>query len=406
MASVREALKSSLKLAFFRSEPIKEHYKFCGELGKGSFARVVHAKRRDTGESVAIKCIQKGGKTTVKLLEAEVSILNIVSHPNCVSVQEIFDTPKTLYLVMDMCLGGELLKRISLQERFSEREASILVKDLLLGLEYLHSLGIIHRDLKPENLLFADDPVDSRLQITDFGLSKILQGKHQFLFSRCGTPAYVSPELLLGKPYDGKVDLWAAGVITYLLIAGYAPFWGETMEQLFDKIIAADFAFHAKYWEHVSNAGMHFVEQHLEPNTDKRFTASQALQHPWITGDFAQKKKTLQSMPRLRAYATKRSNDVSMANLLLVADDSPLVTDFSAAPPSAAAGSSFDVSLLSKIGRASAIVALHPAYRHDPWKYFADNIAPTRVAAGRALESSAQAEHTGASISPRSASSS
>jgi calcium/calmodulin-dependent protein kinase I len=304
------AARAFIKSFFKSGEAVEKYYKFGAKLGSGAFATVVVAKSRETKEKVAIKIIHKSGKTNVKLMEQEVEVLNNVHHPNCVSVREIFDTDKALYLVMDLCTGGELLAAISRKERFSEAQASAVVKDILLGLQYLHQNGIVHRDLKPENVLLESRAPDSTVKISDFGLSKLVQGKRQFLFSRCGTPAYVAPEVILAKPYDSKVDLWAVGVITFLIIAGHPPFYGETLDKLFDVIVRAEFAFYEKYWGHISSPCMHFVEQLLELDPAKRYSAEQALAHPWITGVMP-KAPTLRSMAGLQAYSLARSRGIT-----------------------------------------------------------------------------------------------
>jgi Protein kinase domain len=273
-------------------------------------------------------------------------------------------------------------------------------------------------------LLFENDEPNAAVKITDFGLSKLMTGKRQFLDSRCGTPAYVAPEILLGEQYGPKVDLWAVGVITYLLLAGYPPFWGDTMEELFDRIIDADFAFHAQYWSSVSNEGMHFVEQLLEPKVSKRYSATDALKHPWIV-KAKPKMPSLSSMYGLRAYRNNRqatANETYAAQRAAAegaAAQAAAATAASSAAPSSSkdlSGSSFTSEDDSEkdptydpsaTGAASTTAAppvdlLADSRVLDSWKHFLDETKKTRRAVGASLESSVHAEARERQLSGRS----
>jgi calcium/calmodulin-dependent protein kinase I len=161
------------------------------------------------------------------MLETEISVLSKVRHPNCVSLLELFETEDAVYLVTDLAEGGELFDQLLKKGFYGEGDAARLVHQMLLGVEYLHNAGIVHRDLKPENLLFADKTENSRLMITDFGLSKVLTGGNDVLMTACGTPGYVAPEVLEQIGHGKPVDIWSVGVIAYTLLCGYTPFWGE-----------------------------------------------------------------------------------------------------------------------------------------------------------------------------------
>lgn len=268
---------------FVSHDEITKYYVVKETLGAGAFAEVKRAVNRKTGDSVAIKMIDKRRTgTKITHLEAEVDILNKVRHENCVSVIEIFDSPNYLYLVMDLVEGGELFEQIINLKTFDERHAARTVRDILRGLRYLHKLGIVHRDLKPENLLLSSkDPQKAVVKITDFGLSKLM-GRRRFLESRCGTPAYASPEILRALPYDGKVDLWAVGVILYILLSGYAPFYGDTTDELFERIMAGAYHFPDEIWSSVSESAKDLVCKLLTVDPADRPSAHEALQHPWI----------------------------------------------------------------------------------------------------------------------------
>lgn len=166
----------------------------------------------------AVKCIDKASLTAEdeEALRVEVEVLQLVHHPNIVQLREVFDCQKTFYMVMEEMSGGELFDRIVEKEKYSEKEASNVVKKLAAALLYCHNQGIAHRDLKPENLLYQSTSEDAEIKIADFGLAKLIKGD-SLMQTACGTPGYVAPEILEGRPYGAEVDLWSLGVITYIL---------------------------------------------------------------------------------------------------------------------------------------------------------------------------------------------
>jgi len=216
-------------------------------------------------------------------LQTEVDILTQVEHPHIIYLKEVFDTPDTLYLVMELILGGELFDKITEIGAYSERTAAELVRNIVSAVEYLHSMQIAHRDLKPTNLLLksSDDLTD--VKIADFGLSKIL-GENTMMQTACGTPIYVAPEVLTGEAYEREVDMWSIGVITYILLCGFPPFFddGSNMAKLFDQILGGDFDYPEEYWEDVSDEAKDFIDNLLIVDPKCRFTAAQALEHPWL----------------------------------------------------------------------------------------------------------------------------
>ncbi|XP_010854020.1 PREDICTED: calcium/calmodulin-dependent protein kinase type 1B [Bison bison bison] len=177
---------------------------------------------------------------------------------------------------------------------YTEKDASHLVAQVLGAVSYLHSLGIVHRDLKPENLLYATPFEDSKIMVSDFGLSKIQAGN--MLGTACGTPGYVAPELLEQKPYGKAVDVWALGVISYILLCGYPPFYDESDPELFSQILRANYEFDSPFWDDISESAKDFIRHLLERDPQKRFTCQQALQHLWISGDTAFDKDILGSV--------------------------------------------------------------------------------------------------------------
>jgi len=284
--SAVEALKSSLRKVrtFFSSDNINKYYEFKEVIGSGFFATVYRGIEISSGQEVAIKSIDKtkADERHFHMMEEEVQILQTVRHSHCVSMIEIFDSPKHLHLVMELITGGELFDHIIAQKRFVEEEAKRMMREICLGLEYLHKLGIVHRDLKPQNILLEKPGPTPTLKITDFGLSKVIRGKGKFLHSRCGTPAYAAPELIRGRPYGPKVDTWAAGVILYILLSGNVPFSGDDNRELFDRITSGDYYIGGKVWKGVSSDAKDLVRKLLVVDPEKRFSTTEALNHPWL----------------------------------------------------------------------------------------------------------------------------
>ncbi|XP_070146569.1 calcium/calmodulin-dependent protein kinase type 1B isoform X1 [Ovis canadensis] len=262
---------------------------------RGAFSEVVLAQERGSSHLVALKCIPKKAlRGKEALVENEIAVLRRVSHPNIVALEDVHESPSHLYLAMELVTGGELFDRIMERGSYTEKDASHLVAQVLGAVSYLHSLGIVHRDLKPENLLYATPFEDSKIMVSDFGLSKIQAGN--MLGTACGTPGYVAPELLEQKPYGKAVDVWALGVISYILLCGYPPFYDESDPELFSQILRASYEFDSPFWDDISESAKDFIRHLLERDPQKRFTCQQALQHLWISGDTAFDKDILGSV--------------------------------------------------------------------------------------------------------------
>ena len=213
-------------------------------------------------------------------------VLKSVDHPNIIHLKEIFETDTMLYIVTEVVTGGELFDRIVEKGSYSERDAALLVKKFVTALEYLHDKNIVHRDLKPENLLLKSPDQDTEVKLADFGLSKVL-GQEVMMQTACGTPGYVAPEILQTSDtgYGKEVDMWSVGVITYILLCGFPPFYNENVAQLFESIIKADFDYPSDYWDHISDDAIDFIDNLLIPDPAKRMTASDALKHSWLAGN-------------------------------------------------------------------------------------------------------------------------
>jgi len=191
-----------------------------------------------------------------------------------------------LYIVTEIVSGGELFDRIVSKGSYTEKDAADLVVKFLEAIEYLHEKGIVHRDLKPENLLLKSKDNDSDVKLADFGLSKIV-GQEVLMQTACGTPGYVAPEVLRQKGYGKAVDMWSVGVITYILLCGYPPFYDEDQATLFETIIRGKFEFHAEYWKDISSSAKDLIRKMLTVDPKKRLDAKQALKHPWVAGEEA-----------------------------------------------------------------------------------------------------------------------
>eukprot|EP00479_Gromia_sphaerica_P008001 TRINITY_DN2888_c0_g1_i2.p1 TRINITY_DN2888_c0_g1~~TRINITY_DN2888_c0_g1_i2.p1 ORF type:complete len:198 (+),score=27.62 TRINITY_DN2888_c0_g1_i2:345-938(+) len=175
-----------------------------------------------------------------------------VSHPNIVEFVELFDSHDNVYVVLEYLNGGELFDAIVDKGYFSEREAANVISDITLAIQYLHKQGIVHRDIKPENLIFSSRGDERHIKLTDFGLSKILKYENSIMCTRCGTPGYVAPEVLRGRPYSMAVDMWSLGVVLYILLCGYPPFYHSNQKKLFEKIQKAGYIFPSSPWDNIS----------------------------------------------------------------------------------------------------------------------------------------------------------
>uniref|UniRef100_A0A671TNQ1 Serine/threonine-protein kinase DCLK2 n=1 Tax=Sparus aurata TaxID=8175 RepID=A0A671TNQ1_SPAAU len=266
------------------SSIINEKYQVGKVIGDGNFAVVKECVERSTGQEYALKIIDKArccGKE--HLIENEVAVLRRVRHPSIIQLIEVDETPSQLFLVMELVKGGDLFDAITSSTKYSERDASAMVFNLAGAIKYLHRMNIVHRDIKPENLLVCEYPDGTKsLKLGDFGLATVVEGP---LYTVCGTPTYVAPEIIAETGYGLKVDIWAAGVITYILLCGFPPFRSENnvQEELFDQILRGKLEFPSPDWDAISLPAKMLISQMLQVNVDTRFTAEEVLSHPWVT---------------------------------------------------------------------------------------------------------------------------
>uniref|UniRef100_A0AAY4C5G4 Serine/threonine-protein kinase DCLK2 n=1 Tax=Denticeps clupeoides TaxID=299321 RepID=A0AAY4C5G4_9TELE len=262
---------------------ILERYRVSRVIGDGNFAVVRKCVARATGQEFALKIIDKvkcSGKE--HLIANEVAVLRRVRHPSIIMLMEEVDTPTNLYLVMELVKGGDLFDAITSSTKYCERDASAMLFNLTAAIRYLHQLNIVHRDIKPENLLVCEYPDGTKsLKLGDFGLATVVEGP---LYTVCGTPTYVAPEIIAETGYGLKVDIWAAGVITYILLCGFPPFHSEKnqQEELFNQILQGKLEFPSPYWNNIGAAAKELIGHMLQVNVDTRYTADEVLSHPWV----------------------------------------------------------------------------------------------------------------------------
>jgi len=261
---------------------VSDKYHIRHIVGDGNFAVVRVCYSRTSRKEYAVKIIDKAkcqGKE--HMIESEISILSSISHPNIIQLHEVFDFSSEKYLVMEFVSGGDLFDAIAADIKYSEVVARDMVKDLANALQYLHDHMVCHRDIKPENLLVINKQDTKSLKLADFGLAVSVT---EPLFTVCGTPTYVAPEILAETGYGVKVDVWAIGVIMYILLCGYPPFSSRTnnQEELFDQILSGLFEFNSPDWDSISYPAKELVSWSLVVDPLQRYSAKEILQHPWI----------------------------------------------------------------------------------------------------------------------------
>nr|XP_054493640.1 calcium/calmodulin-dependent protein kinase type II subunit gamma isoform X1 [Agelaius phoeniceus]XP_054493641.1 calcium/calmodulin-dependent protein kinase type II subunit gamma isoform X1 [Agelaius phoeniceus] len=286
-----------------------DEYQLYEELGKGAFSVVRRCVKKNSSQEYAAKIINTKklsaraefepvwtpdaviatSRVSVLLLlqdhqklEREARICRLLKHPNIVRLHDSISEEGFHYLVFDLVTGGELFEDIVAREYYSEADASHCIHQILESVNHIHQHDIVHRDLKPENLLLASKCKGAAVKLADFGLAIEVQGEQQAWFGFAGTPGYLSPEVLRKDPYGKPVDIWACGVILYILLVGYPPFWDEDQHKLYQQIKAGAYDFPSPEWDTVTPEAKNLINQMLTINPAKRITADQALKHPWV----------------------------------------------------------------------------------------------------------------------------
>nr|XP_031315952.1 serine/threonine-protein kinase 33 isoform X3 [Camelus dromedarius] len=271
---------------------IQEIYTFGRILGQGSFGMVIEAIDKETETKWAIKKVnkEKAGRSAVKLLEQEVNILKSVKHQHIIHLEQVFETPKKMYLVMELCEDGELKEILDRKGHFSENETKWIIRSLASAIAYLHNKDIVHRDLKLENIMvkssFIDgnDEMNLNIKVTDFGLAVKKQGRSEaMLQTTCGTPIYMAPEVINAHDYSQQCDIWSIGVIMYILLCGEPPFMASSEEKLFELIRKGELNFKKSVWDSISDSAKSVLKQLMKVDPAHRITAKELLDNQWLT---------------------------------------------------------------------------------------------------------------------------
>lgn len=259
-------------------------------IGTGKFAVVYPCSRRNNPEKkYALKVINTrvGDMASLNRIHEEINILQMLgNHPGLVSLVDSDEgQPGCIRLVLELCEGGELYDRIQQKQYYPEHEAKLAVRQLLDAVAFIHSKGIMHRDLKPENILLASKVSNTDLKISDFGLAKISKDYPRRLprsHSICGSDFYLAPEVIKQEEYGREIDIWALGVITYVLLSGSLPFFHNVLHKLYRQIVERDLSFPDQAWKNVSKGALDFILRLLQVRAGDRLTADQAISHPWL----------------------------------------------------------------------------------------------------------------------------
>ncbi|OII71297.1 calcium calmodulin dependent protein kinase [Cryptosporidium ubiquitum] len=277
---------------------LSEMYQRVKKLGSGAYGEVLLCRDKVTHVERAIKIIRKTSVSTSSnstLLE-EVAVLKLLDHPNIMKLYDFFEDKRNYYIVMECYKGGELFDEIIHRMKFNEVDAAVIIRQVLSGVTYLHKHNIVHRDLKPENLLLESKDKDAMIKIVDFGLSAVFENQKK-MKERLGTAYYIAPEVLR-KKYDEKCDVWSIGVILFILLAGYPPFGGQTDQEILKKVEKGKYTFDSPEWKSVSEGAKDLIKQMLQYDSQRRISAQQALEHPWIK-EMCSKKESGIELPSL-----------------------------------------------------------------------------------------------------------
>ncbi|KII64640.1 Calcium/calmodulin-dependent protein kinase type II subunit delta [Thelohanellus kitauei] len=254
------------------------------DLGRGAFSIVRRCVHKSTNKSYAAKIVKvsKMSDRDLMKLDREARICRLLKHENIVQLFEVFKEIDYQYLVFELITGGELFEEIVARESYSEFDASHIIQQVLESIDYCHKNNIIHRDVKPENLLLAKKEPNSAVKLADFGLAVECLGDELSWFGFAGTPGYLSPELIREEKYGKKVDVWSCGIVLYILMVGYIPFWHDDAHKLYAQIIEKPLEFPSPEWDTVSPEAKTLIASMLEKDPFKRCSARQALDSPWI----------------------------------------------------------------------------------------------------------------------------
>ncbi|XP_051538897.1 ribosomal protein S6 kinase alpha-3 isoform X6 [Myxocyprinus asiaticus] len=258
-------------------------YEVKEDIGVGSYSICKRCIQKSTGMEYAVKIINKAKRDPTEEVEI---LLRYGQHPNIITLKDVYDDGRSVYLVTELLKGGELLDKILRQKFFSEREASAVLYTISKTVEYLHAQGVVHRDLKPSNILYVDESGNPEsIRICDFGFAKQLRAENGLLMTPCYTVNFVAPEVLKKQGYDAACDIWSLGVLLYTMLTGFTPFANgpeDTPEEILARIGSGKFSLTGGYWNSVSSEAKDLVSKMLHVDPHQRLTAAQVLRHPWI----------------------------------------------------------------------------------------------------------------------------
>ncbi|KAF7653247.1 hypothetical protein LDENG_00085420 [Lucifuga dentata] len=317
-----------------------DEYQLYEELGKGAFSVVRRCVKLCTGQEYAAKIIntKKLSARDHQKLEREARICRLLKHPNIVRLHDSISEEGFHYLLFDLVTGGELFEDIVAREYYSEADASHCIQQILEAVLHCHQMGVVHRDLKPENLLLASKCKNAAVKLADFGLAIEVQGDQQAWFGFAGTPGYLSPEVLRKEAYGKPVDIWACGVILYILLVGYPPFWDEDQHKLYQQIKAGAYDFPSPEWDTVTPEAKNLINQMLTINPTKRITAQEALKHPWVCqrSTVASMMHRQETVECLKKFNARRKLKGAILTTMLVSRNFSVGSRQTTAPASAA----------------------------------------------------------------------
>jgi calcium-dependent protein kinase len=274
---------------------ITQNYEIIKKIGEGGYGKIYKVKNKESGDIRAMKQIMKSKIPDIEKFQNEIKILAILDHPNIVRLFEVIEDDKYFNLFQELCTGGELLSKV--KKPLKEKEIAKIFNQIMSAISYCHEKGVVHRDMKLENILFANESEDSPIKIIDFGLSVLLGKKdvnkettnevndlkkygYKRMTTKVGTVYYMSPEILKGS-YDEKCDIWACGVILYILLSGYPPFNGQTDKDIYNMISQMKYDFNQPVWKNISKHAKELIKNMLAP-AKTRYTANQVLNSKWL----------------------------------------------------------------------------------------------------------------------------
>mmetsp|Transcript_23471 Transcript_23471/g.49127 ORF Transcript_23471/g.49127 Transcript_23471/m.49127 type:complete len:343 (+) Transcript_23471:1-1029(+) len=305
---------------------IQDEYDVQEKLGEGAFAVVKKATHKKSGQVYAIKIINRSSlnKDMEVALKDEISILKELDHEHIYKLNDVITSINQHYLVTEYLDGGELFDRIVKKSTYNESEARDVCNVIFGALKYMHSKGIAHRDLKPENLLLENRHDDSQIKIADFGFAKKVRAddsdRDRSLTTMCGTPGYVAPEILRKEWYGTKADMFSMGVIVFILLGGYPPFYADSQKDLLLMCRSGQFEFDREYWGKISIEVKNMIRRLLVVNPDKRLSAEDVLSHPWMTTDknVLQAADLSKSQAALKKYNARKRFKKAINSILFV----------------------------------------------------------------------------------------